>query len=84
MAQSRDELFEATLQSLDIAFEDEIRGGANYEAALAHEGQFYVSGMILRMRGKIVVTGRVGETCSLQDARHAAQICVVARRGIAS
>ena len=81
MAQSRDELFEATLQSLDIAFEDEIRGGANYEAAIEHEGQFYVSGMIPRMHGKIVVTGRVGDTCSLQDARHAAQICVL--RGVA-
>ncbi|MCW7538364.1 RidA family protein [Aquabacterium sp. A7-Y] len=57
-----------------ITFEDEIRPGAHYEVAVEHEGQIWVSGQIPRVQGRIVVTGRVGEDVSLDQARHAAEV----------
>jgi enamine deaminase RidA (YjgF/YER057c/UK114 family) len=81
MTISRNDLFEETMQRLDVSFEEEIRGGANYEAAIEHEAHIYVSGMIPRMHGKIVVTDRVGEATSLEEARRASQICIL--RGVA-
>jgi len=76
MAGSRNELFEEVLERLGISFETPIRGGANYEVAVENDGQLFVSGMIPRVQGEIVVTGRVGEATSLEHARRAAQVCV--------
>jgi enamine deaminase RidA (YjgF/YER057c/UK114 family) len=81
MSLSRNDLFDDATRRLGIVFEDEVRGGANYEVAVENDGQLFVSGMIPRVQGEIVVTGRVGESVSLVDARRAAQVCVL--RGIA-
>lgn len=62
---------------LDIAFEDEIRAGANYEVAVVNGNEVYVSGQIPRMQGKIVVTGRVGGEVTLDDARRAARVSIM-------
>lgn len=70
-------LFEEVLKKLNLNFEDEFKAGANYEVAVKHENQIYVSGQIPRVRGVIVVTGRVGEDLSLDQARRAAQICIL-------
>jgi enamine deaminase RidA (YjgF/YER057c/UK114 family) len=78
---SRQEVFASSCNRLGIRFEDEIRGGANYEVAAENEGQLFVSGMIPRAQGEIIVTGRVGEATSLEAARRAAEVCVL--RGIA-
>lgn len=81
MTASRSDRFEELLGRVGISFESEIRGGANYEVAVENDGQLFVSGMIPRVRGEIAVTGRVGEATSLENARRAAQVCIL--RGIA-
>ena len=74
---TRDQGFDERCNQLGIAFESPVRGGANYDVAVAHAGQLFVSGMIPRVQGEIVLLGRVGETVSLVDARRAAQVCVL-------
>jgi enamine deaminase RidA (YjgF/YER057c/UK114 family) len=74
---TRNTRFEQILKDLDLSFEDDIRPGANYEVAIENDGQIHVSGMIPRVRGVIVGTGRVGEATSLEQARHAAKISVL-------
>ncbi|MEY4752798.1 MAG: hypothetical protein RJA44_473 [Pseudomonadota bacterium] len=74
---SRNNLYDQLVASLGIEFEEQIQGGANYEVTIEHEGQVHVSGMIPRVRGVVVVTGRVGQDVSLQDAQFAAGICVL-------
>ena len=77
MTQTRQQLFEEALQASNIQFETDIKGGANYEAAIEHDNQMYVSGMIPRVQGAIAVTGRIGQETSLEDGRRAARICVL-------
>ncbi|MDB5802663.1 MAG: endoribonuclease [Rhodocyclales bacterium] len=77
MAASRNDLFDEITHRLGISFEEEIRGGANYEVSVENDGQLFISGMIPRVHGEIVVTGRVGEATSLEDARRAAQVCIL-------
>jgi enamine deaminase RidA (YjgF/YER057c/UK114 family) len=66
--------FDKISKELGIHFEDEIRAGANYEVAVEHGNEIYVSGQIPRVQGKIAVTGRVGQDVTLEDARQAARI----------
>lgn len=77
MDTTRDGRFEQALAELNLSFEDDIKPGANYEVAVEHGGEIYVSGMIPRVRGVIAVTGRVGEATSLDQARQAARISVL-------
>lgn len=74
MTASRDTLFERQLAALGVAFEDDIRPGANYEVAVEHAGQVWISGQIPRVNGQVVATGRVGQTLDLAQARYAAAI----------
>ncbi len=74
MSASSNALFEERLKALGIEFEDDIRAGANYEVAVDHGSEIYISGQIPRLRGKIMVTGRVGDKVALYEARHAAAI----------
>ncbi len=77
MSKSRNILFNETTDRLDIHFEDDIRGGANYDVAVENQNTLYISGMIPRIQGAIAVTGRVGETTTLENAKRAAQICIL-------
>jgi enamine deaminase RidA (YjgF/YER057c/UK114 family) len=74
---SRETLFKEFTKKLNINFEPNIRAGANYEVAVQHENQIYISGQIPRVQGEIVVMGRVGDDLSVDQARRAAQICVL-------
>jgi enamine deaminase RidA (YjgF/YER057c/UK114 family) len=74
MTASRDGLFERMLDAHGISFEDDIRPGANYEVAVQHEGQVWISGQVPRVRGKVVATGRAGHDLTLEQARHGAAV----------
>jgi len=76
-AQQRNASYDELCRQLGIQFEAEIRGGANYDVAVEHEGLLYISGMVPRIQGDIVVKGRVGADASFDDARRAAQVCVL-------
>ncbi len=77
LAQQRNHSYDELCRTLDIHFEGEIRGGANYDVAVEHDGQLFISGMVPRMRGEIAVKGRVGAEVSFDDARRAAQVCIL-------
>ena len=40
----------------------------------------FVSGQIPMLDGKVMYSGKVGETCSLEDAQEAARICILNAR----
>ncbi|HYD59602.1 MAG TPA: RidA family protein [Noviherbaspirillum sp.] len=77
MTHASDALYQQIAEELGIAFEDEIRAGANYEVAVENDGEIWVSGQIPRMQGKIVVTGRAGGEVSLEEARRASQVSIM-------
>ncbi len=77
MTATRDTLFKQKLEEFGIDFESEFRAGANYEAAVEYDGEIYVSGQIPRVRGVIMVTGRVGQETTLEEGRRAARISVL-------
>lgn len=77
MTEASDARYRQIAGELDIAFEDEIRAGANYEVAVVNDNEIYVSGQIPRMQGRIVVTGRAGGEVSLEEARRAAQVSIM-------
>lgn len=77
MTHACDTRYQQIAAELGIAFEDDIRAGANYEVAVEDGDTIYVSGQIPRMQGRIVVTGRAGAEVPLEDARRAAQVSVM-------
>jgi len=62
---------------LGIVFEDDIRPGANYDVAVEHDGQVWISGQVPRVLGTIAVSGALGAGVSLDDGQRAAAICVL-------
>ncbi len=76
MSATRDALFARHAEALGVEFEQEIRAIPCYEVAIEHDGCIYVSGQIPRVNGVVAVTGRAGDSASLDEARRAAAICV--------
>ncbi|MEP6721001.1 MAG: RidA family protein [Variovorax sp.] len=62
---------------LGHSFEGEIRIGGHYASAVRDGRIVYLSGQVPRVGSTVVVTGRVGEAVSLDQARLAAQICTL-------
>ncbi|WP_076997567.1 RidA family protein [Variovorax sp. KK3] len=62
---------------IGFRFSDEIRVGGHYAPAVRDGRTVYISGQVPRIGTEVAVTGRVGETVSLDDARRAAQICTL-------
>jgi enamine deaminase RidA (YjgF/YER057c/UK114 family) len=77
MDQSRNLLFDQVAQELNHRFDGEIHIGGNYVSAVENDDEIYISGQIPRVGDTVVVTGRVGDDVSLDDARHAAKICTM-------
>ena len=77
-----DSRYQQQLDQRGLVFESPIRGGANYDVAVEHDGVLYVSGMIPRVQGQILGQGRVGEQLDLAGAQRAAEICVLRGLGI--
>jgi len=77
MSRSRNELFEQAALDLKQSFDGEIRIGGNYVSAVEHDDEIYISGQIPRVGNTVLVTGRVGDDVSLDDARYAAKICTM-------
>lgn len=81
-----DSRYQQQLDQRGLVFESPIRGGANYDVTVEHDGVLYVSGMIPRvqgqLQGQILGQGRVGEQLDLAGAQRAAEICVLRGLGI--
>lgn len=58
-------------------FDGPILAGGDYVPVVHDAGLAWVSGQVPRVGSQVVVTGRVGDTTSLADARRAARICAI-------
>ncbi|GAB3257879.1 RidA family protein [Chitinimonas naiadis] len=73
---SRDAAFTEATAALGYSFDGEIRVGGHYVPLLRDGNQVYISGQVPRVGETVVVTGRVGDEVSLEQAQVAARICV--------
>jgi enamine deaminase RidA (YjgF/YER057c/UK114 family) len=69
--------FADTATRLGYSFDGEIKGGGNYVPLVRDGPVVYVSGQVPRVGNTVVVTGRVGEAVTLDQARLAAQVCAM-------
>jgi enamine deaminase RidA (YjgF/YER057c/UK114 family) len=73
----RDQQFELLARKFEMDFQTEMRAVNNYQLAVQHHREIYVSGQIPRVNGQVAITGRVGAETSFEEAKRAAQICIV-------
>jgi enamine deaminase RidA (YjgF/YER057c/UK114 family) len=78
-----DKTFHAHCHRLAVQFEPNVQPGANYDVAVEHDNQLWISGQVPRVQGAIAVTGVLGDTVDLAEGRRAAAICVLRALAIA-
>jgi len=74
---SSDQRFQQAAEEMGYSFDGEIKVGGNYLPLVRHEQQIYISGQIPRVGDSVVVTGRVGEQVTLEQAQLGARISVM-------
>lgn len=74
---TRDARFAAAEAALGYSFAGPIRIGGHYVAVVREGDQVFVSGQVPRVGEQVVVTGRVGETVTLEQAQLAAKVCAM-------
>ncbi len=72
-----DERFAQRAAGVGLDPQAEIRIGGHYLPLLRHGDQVWISGQGPRIGDRVVVCGRVGETVTLDQARHAARVAVL-------
>ena len=75
--ETRTQRFSAAEAELGYSFDGPIRIGGNYVPVIREGSLVHVSGQVPRVGEQVVVTGRVGESVTLADARRAAQVCAM-------
>lgn len=74
---TRDQLLEKQAQALGMSLREALKIGGRYTPAIRHGDVVHVSGQIPRVGNRIVITGQLGDTVTLDDARYAVRICTV-------
>jgi len=67
-------MIEAKLAELGITLPQPAAPVASYVPSVEANGMLFISGQLPFVNGK-VLTGRVGDTCNLEDAKAAAKAC---------
>jgi enamine deaminase RidA (YjgF/YER057c/UK114 family) len=75
--QNRQNKFNDIAAALGHNFDGEIKIGGNYVSTTRHENQIFISGQIPRVGSTVMVTGRVGDVVTLEQAQLAAKICAM-------
>ena len=83
MESPADDRFDEHCRARGVAFEAKVLPGANYDVAVEHAGQLWISGQVPRVHGVIAVTGCLGDGVALVDGQRAAAICVLRALAIA-
>lgn len=83
MDSDADRRYDEHCRARGIAFEANVLPGANYDVAVEHDGQLWISGQVPRVAGVIAVAGCLGDGVALADGRRAAAICVLRALAIA-
>ena len=73
----RQDALDSIIARLGHSFDGDIRIGGNYVSVVHEGGTAWVSGQVPRVGDRVVVTGRVGSDVTLDQARHAAEVCTV-------
>ncbi len=74
---TRDARLQQAITASGHEFGGPILVGGDYAAVVRDGDLAFVSGQVPRVGSTVVVTGRVGEETSLEQARHAAEICAL-------
>ncbi|GAB7524824.1 RidA family protein [Paraburkholderia sp. 2C] len=74
---TRDERFEKLAAQMGFPLNEEIKVGGKYTPVLLDGNMAYVAGQIPRVGDEVRFVGAAGDTISLDDARHAAQISAI-------
>lgn len=72
-----DTRFKESAAQLGHTFDGELKVGGNYTPLIRDGESIYVSGQVPRVGSTVLVTGRVGEDVSLEQAQFAAKVCVM-------
>jgi len=70
-------MVDVRLRDLGLTLPEVARPQFNYLPVVAWGDIAYVSGQLPRVDAQLLVTGRVGETVTLEQAREAARVCVL-------
>lgn len=73
----RDELLKECAKTINFSVDAPITTGGKYVPAIEDKGILYISGQVARVGDAIIVQGRAGEGVTLEQAKIAAQICLV-------
>jgi len=68
---------EAKLHAMGLQLPSPPQPVAAYIPAVLHQGLLYISGQLPMQNGNLVVTGKVGQDVSLEQAQAAARICTL-------
>lgn len=72
-----DSRFEQLAAELGQAFDGELRIGGIYTSVVRDGETVYISGQVPRVGSTVLVTGRVGEEVTLDQAKFAAKVCAM-------
>lgn len=72
------------LSLLGLELPEAARPSFNYVPASLHGGLMFVSGQLPKESGEVRIQGRVGEEVDLDQARHAARVCVLQALAVAA
>jgi enamine deaminase RidA (YjgF/YER057c/UK114 family) len=70
-------MVEARLHELGLTLPEAARPQFNYQPVVVWGDTAYVSGQLPRVDSQVRVTGRVGDTVTVDQAREAARVCVL-------
>lgn len=68
---------DAKLKELGIALPEAAAPAANYVPWVIAGHQVFISGQLPMEAGKVAVSGRLGESVSLEEGQHAAKLCAI-------
>lgn len=68
---------EKKLKQLNIQLPTAAKPSFEYVPIIVHNGVAYISGQLPKVDGEVRITGKVGADVPLEDARQAAEICIL-------
>ena len=68
---------EDRLKDLGVTLPEAAAPAANYVPFVKTGNQLYISGQLPMSNGKIEVTGKLGDTLSVEDGKTAARLCAI-------
>ena len=68
---------EQRLEELGFTLPQQVKSAGNYVLAKEYGNLLYLSGVTCKMNGQLMLTGKLGEQVTIEDAQQAAQLCTL-------